>query len=206
MHHEHQESLDHNTTLSHFMITKDLSLLTSSSCASNTASANNLSGSSSLSLSEKTLNAKTDLNRLTREHEPLKVEDYLNELEHLSNQNSFALSKSFALDNGHDEVNETILNTHEVHSPRKFNYLNVNTNAPVNGCSEEATVAMHTNNSETSSGYLSFSAMNVNVHGCLAQSKRTSRRSLSPSVNEKRVSYILATASSKNLNTDLTDN
>ncbi len=174
----------HDTTINN-NYNKDLSLLTSnSSSTSETASLNNLSDASSLSLSERTLNSQTVDN--------LKVEDYLNELQHLSNQNSFALAKNYVLENDVEP-------------------LNVNTKTNSN---HECNGVLHTNTSEAStasSGYLSYSAMNAinanNATLCVTnKNEPRSDRSISPANNEKRFSYILATGSSNNLNADSNDN
>jgi len=185
----------HDTTINNmsYTIKKDLSLLTSSSSStSETTSLNNLSDGSSLSLSEKTLNSQTvDANQSANivPKSNLKVEDYLNELQHLSNQNSFALAKNYILENDVEP-------------------LNVNTKTNSN---DEYNGVLHTNNSETSSGYLSYSAMNAANANAMQyrhvnnKNERRSHQSISPINNEKRFSYILATGSSNNLNTDSND-
>jgi hypothetical protein len=195
---ELDSKIAHDTTINNmsYILKKDLSLLTSSSSdSSETTSLNNLSDGSSLSLSEKTLNSKNaDLDHSSNNavsKANLKVEDYLNELQHLSNLNGFALSKNYILEN---EVEP----------------LNVNTKA--NGNDESCRV-IHTNNSETSSGYLSSSAMNgINTNPNTNNAVKLNIKNeclfhqhVSPKNNEKRFSYILATGSSNNLNIDSND-
>ena len=198
----------HNTTQNHmsYAMKKELSLLTVSSNSSSrrSISVNNLTGgssSSSLSLSEKTLNDKLDSSQHCL-NENLKVQDYLNELQHLSKQNSFAASKKFT------ELNQSTLEQTARKLPTSdHNILHLNA-----ANSMEQNGLMHTNSSETSSGYLSFSAMNVITNVNVAANKKgskatDSRRSLSPNplllnAAEKRFSYALATASSNNLNGD----
>ena len=75
-------------------------------------------------------------------------------------------------------------------------------NTKENG-NDESCGVIHTNNSETSSGYLSSSAMNgANPNNKV---KLNFHQHVSPKNNEKRFSYILATGSSNNLNIDSND-